>query len=112
MKQLSIDLGKQLKEDGMQRAVDHANAVHSDWSERAYNFLKGYIQKNAMFMSEDVRYASQGIVPSPPSQRAWGHVIRRAAMEGLISKAGTKQVKNSKAHMANANVWKSLIVKH
>lgn len=111
MKQLSMDLGKKLKEDGMKRAVDHANAVHKEWSEVAYDFLKGYIEINPMFMTEDVRFASQGIVPSPPSQRAWGSVIRRAAVEGIIFKAGTKSVKNGKAHMAFATVWKSLIVK-
>lgn len=109
--QLNLDLSRKLKNEGMQRAVDHANAVNKDWSEKAYAFLKEFIQKNTMFMTEDVRYASQGIVPSPPTQRAWGSIIRRAAVEGLIIRATIKAVKNIKAHGANASVWKSL-VKH
>lgn len=44
MIQLSMDLSKKLKEDGMQRAVDHANTVTTGWSEKAYDFLKGYIK--------------------------------------------------------------------
>jgi hypothetical protein len=112
MIQLSMDLSKKLKEDGMQRAVDHANTVTTGWSEKAFDFLKGYIAINPLFMTEDVRYASQGIVPSPPSQRAWGYVIRRAVQEGLIFRHDIKPVKNIKAHRANASVWKSLIVKY
>lgn len=106
MIQLNMELGNKLREAGMAQAVDHANAVHQDWSEKAFEFLKVFIKSNPMFMTEDLRYASQGIVPSPASQRAWGSIIRRAALEGLIFRSGYGQVKNSKAHRANAGVWK------
>jgi hypothetical protein len=59
-------------------------------------------------MTEDIRaYAEKekGFV-APSSQRAWGGPICRAKNEGLIEAVGTKQVKNPKAHSANATVWR------
>lgn len=111
MIQTQIDFSKQVTQRGIQQAVDHANAVHKDWCDIAFDFLKGYIEINPMFMAEDVRFASQGIVPIPPTQRAWGGIIRKAASMNLIKSNGQKQVKNVKAHMAFATEWRSLIVK-
>jgi hypothetical protein len=105
MIQTQIQFGKQLKERGMQKAVDHANQVHTDWSEKAFEFLKSFIIEHKKFLAEDVRYYSAGKVPEPPSQRAWGSVIVRAAKAGLIRRVGYEQVKNVKAHRANASVW-------
>lgn len=96
----------------MQRAEDHANKVHPDWSAKAYDFLLGYAEINSEFMAEDVRLAGQGLVPEPPSKRAWGSVIRRAAVNGIIRRLGFRSVKNAKAHSAPCGVWKSLITKH
>jgi len=110
--QVPIDFGRENMLNGIQAALNHANAVHTNWSDQAYQFLKKYIESNTEFMAEDVRNASVGIVPQPPSLRAWGGVMRRAIMEGLISKAGIKTVKNIKAHRANANSYKSERVKH
>ena len=111
MIQTQIDFSKKATEEGIKKALDHANAVSENWGEVAYDFLKGYIEINPMFMAEDVRFASQGVVPSPPSQRAWGGIIRKAAEAGLIRSNGQKKVKNAKAHMAFATEWLSLIVK-
>lgn len=111
--QTQIDFGKKLAEAGMKAAEINANARHHGWSEKALEFLKGYAEINPIFLAEDVRFASQGIVPSPPSQRSWGSIMVQAAKEGWIyNKEGeTRKVKNSKAHRANANVWRSRIVK-
>lgn len=103
-------IGSALRDQGIERAERKANAMHKDWSETAYDFLKGYIKINPVFQVEDVRYASQGVVPSPKSQRAWGGIIRRAAKEGLIFRAGYKNVKNILAHRTPAAVWKSVII--
>ena len=93
----------------MQRAEDHANQMVDSWSEHAYRFLVSYINSHFYgyeFMVEDVRQAALLIVPSPPSQRAWGSVILRAAKSGLIACAGYRRVKNIKAHCTPATVWK------
>lgn len=103
--QLNIDYSRQARDKGIEQAEKHANQVHTDWSERAFEFLKSFIETNKKFLAEDVRFHSIGKVESPPSQRAWGSVIVRAAKEGLIRRVGYEQVKNVKAHRANASVW-------
>jgi hypothetical protein len=92
---------------GIQKAIDHANAVNKDWQTKAFDFLTEYIKTNRIFMVEDVRFASQSIIPSPPSQRAWGAVIRKAVKDGLIEQNGYQKVKNVNAHSTPAAVWKT-----
>lgn len=104
--QFDIQRARERRDTGMQRAVDHADAVTPSWSDRAYEFLVEYVKSHPVFMVEDVRYASQGIIPAPPSARAWGAVVTRAAKAGLIYQDGFKKVKNVKAHSTPAAVWK------
>jgi hypothetical protein len=108
---LQREIDFKITADAIQRGVDHADKVHGNWSDQAYEFLKGYAEINPVFMVEDVRNASQGIVPEPPSKKAWGGVIRKAAHNGIVFKAGYRTVKNVKAHHTPASVWKSTIVK-
>lgn len=105
-KVFDVPTGLQLRDIGIQKAVDHADAVHDGWSDKAYSFLLNFIKSSREFMTEDIREAAIGIVPEPLSNRAWGSVVLKAARNGLIYKSGIVQVKNPKAHMANANVWK------
>lgn len=105
--QLPIRFGAQLRNSGMNQAETHANHLHHGWSHEAYSFLEGYARINPTFMAEDVRTASAGVVPPPPSKRAWGAVIVRAAKAGIITSLGTRKVKNPRAHCANATLWKS-----
>jgi hypothetical protein len=93
------------RDGGIQRAVDHANYTNDGWSDAAYSFFLSYITRHQSFMTEEVRAASYGIVPEPPSLRAWGAVIVRAAREGLIRRIGYQQVKNANAHMTPAALW-------
>jgi len=96
-----------LRDAGIKRAVDHADKKNADWSKKAYSFLKEFIYLyDADFMGEDVRTSSAGIVPVPPSKRAWGSVILKAAKDGLIEKIGYQVTTNPKAHRAIATVWK------
>lgn len=104
--QQAIDFtGKELMEQGMARAIAHAEAIEPMWSDTAYQFLLKFAATGNEFMAEDVRAASQGIVPPPPSMRAWGGIIRRAAKAGLITRIGYKSVINPKAHCALCSVW-------
>ena len=97
--------GEQLKINGIDQAVNHANQKSENWSESAFNFLSKFIKTKRIFMTEDVRMASKDIIPEPPSNRAWGGIIIRAKKAGLIRHNGYSQVKNPKAHQANASVW-------
>jgi hypothetical protein len=89
--QLSLPLGRKLRDTGM-----------------------GYAERNAKFMAEDVRFASQGLIENPPSQRAWGGVFARAAKKEIIHNNDDeyKPVKNANAHCTPAAVWKSLIYQY
>lgn len=100
-----IVTGETLRDKGIEKAIDYANKTYTCWSEQAFDFLLRYIQTVKEFMTEDMRKASVGIVPTPPSLRAWGGVIMRATKAGLIKKTGFKSVVNKKAHCANAGVW-------
>lgn len=100
--------GTELRDKGIEKAVEHANHVYTQWSEKAFDFLLKYLQTAQEFMVEDVRKASEGIVPSPPSLRAWGGVIVRAAKANLIKKIGFRNVTNAKAHCTPASVWEKI----
>ena len=97
--------GEYYRDRGMEKALSHADLITEKWSERAYNFLRDYMRYSTVFMTEDVRAASKGLVPEPPSNRAWGAVIMRAIREGRIRRIGFQAVKNAKAHCTPAALW-------
>lgn len=97
--------GKDLRDAGIRKAINHANKKDNNWSEKAYNFLINFIRSNSEFMVEDVRKASDGVVDEPPSLRAWGSIIVRASKEKLIKRVGFRNVSNAKAHATPASVW-------
>lgn len=99
---------RELRDDGMQRAVDHANHVEPGWQERAVGYVKAFALVRREFMCEEARrYAeAQGIGP-PPDKRAWGAVMMKCARMGLIEKIGLGYAKDPKVHMNPASVWRS-----
>jgi len=104
-KQLNLFSGQHLRDVGMQRAMQHANNKIDSWTCKAYKFLLSYIQTNKVFMCEDVREASKGIVESPPNNRAWGGIFAKAAKLHIIKRKGFKNVANAKAHCTPATLW-------
>ena len=101
-----INNGTQLRDKGINQAIDNADDTHERWSEKAYKFLINWIKTQYEFMTEDVRLASEKEIPIPPSNRAWGGIILRASRAGLISRVGFSNVKNAKAHRTPATVWR------
>ena len=101
-----INNGAELRDKGIKKALDNANNTHDKWSDKAYDFLLKYIKYQNQFMTEDVRIASEKAIPKPPSNRAWGSVILKAAKSGLINRVGFANVKNAKAHKTPASVWR------
>jgi hypothetical protein len=108
-KQLNLFDGPTLRDAGIEQAVQHANEVTPQWSDMAFDFLRWYAGVKNEFMVEDVRRAAEGIVPEPPSTRAWGGVVVRVARAGWIRRKGFAQVTNPKAHCATATVWEVTI---
>ncbi len=96
------------KEEGMLQSITTANTEISKWSMKAYETLVEFIANNRSnkFMAEDARrYAEEKGLPIPPSKRAWGAIILKAAKDGLIKKNGHAAVTNVRAHRAFASVW-------
>lgn len=100
--------GQILRDEGIKMSVENADKTIKNWSEKAYDFFINYIKDKEFFMTEDVRVASEDLLETPPSNRAWGAVTVRAKKEGLIESAGFSAVKNPKAHSTPATLWKVL----
>lgn len=105
------------KEKGIKQAIDHANQVHPDWSELAYNkallallHLRTTYDKK-YFSIEDVREVIRICllpIPEPPTKRAWGSVTLRLIREKKIEKVGYAPTKSRTAHNAIAAIYKVL----
>jgi hypothetical protein len=112
IKQLSIldqiAEGERLRDAGIKTALDHANAVSPDWSERALNLVRDFLKYHrGEFMVEDLRsYAAmQDNFPLPTNARSWGGIIKKAEKEGLVRRLDFSATKNPKAHRTPASVW-------
>jgi hypothetical protein len=94
MTQLSIDFARARRDDGIQRAGDHAG---DRWRRGARGYLLEYLATHAgPFMAEDVReLADARGFEAPPDGRAWGQVFQAAARERLIVKVGYAPAKSS-----------------
>ena len=107
--------GAQLRDDGITRAVEHADRVTDAWSNTAYwialRFMADRMRSGTrQFMIEEVREYSKDILPEPPSRRAWGAIATRLVKEGKISRVGFRSVKNPRAHCAPCSVWEIVSV--
>lgn len=109
---LSFATGRDLRDAGIERALENANEQIDNWSDIAYSALQVFValHPDQTFMAEDVRnYAYDHLaIPYPPHCRAWGGVMLRASRQGLIRKVGVEPVKTPSNHMANAAVWEKV----
>jgi hypothetical protein len=69
---------------GIKYAGLHADDAVTDWMKRATQCLRDYPEQK--FMTEELRaYAYETGLPKPPSERAWGAVIKEARKARLIT---------------------------
>lgn len=76
------------------------------WSAMAYAFLLNYIKSHDTFTIENVRLASEGIIPVPKELRSWGAIALVAKRSGLIERTDYEESNNTKAHNALVSFWK------
>lgn len=99
-----------LRDEGIDRAVAHADQVLPRWADKAYEALCCFLEvtlKTDQFNSEPViEYAYSIGVPKPPDGRAWGGVFMRAARAGLIVKVGYGPTRNPKHHKDISALWR------
>ncbi len=101
---------EQLRDAGMQQAIDHADSEAPAWGERAFRFVKAFATMNLRITSEGARkYAERCGLPFPPDKRAWGAVMIRAARAGLIAKIGYTTALDPKVHCNPVTLWESKV---
>lgn len=103
-------LTKEATEQGIQKAIDGANAAVEGWSETAFGYLLEYVKligPGGRFTNEQFRVWCSGNknFTAPHSARAFGDVIRKAAKEKLISIECIVKTQSRTAHNANAALW-------
>lgn len=101
-----MSTGAELRDQGIERAADHAERVREGWKDMAFSAFHEYAKVNTDFTTEQVRLASPQ-VPEPPDKRAWGHVALRAAREGVVEKIGVVKAVNPKVHCMYVTLWGS-----
>lgn len=93
---------------GMLRAARHAEDVHPNWNDQAYEFLFRFARGRKEFISEDVSDASKRVdFPQPTTDRAWGSVYRRACRNDVIIQVGTGR--SRRRHASICPRWGSLV---
>jgi hypothetical protein len=104
--------GELLRDEGMARALDHAERETFLWGMRATQLLRAYAKNHCRFPTEDVvKFAERTNFPLPPEPRAWGAIIRMAVKAGLLRPYGYTRSKNARAHCRPVQVWESNIYK-
>ena len=80
------EIARQRGTDGMQRAADPATR---EWQDKAVGYVRLYAVVHAEFLAESARaMAEHDGLPVPPSKKAWGAVMQRAAREGIVERIG------------------------
>lgn len=107
------DDARAARDAGIQQAADHAEEVHHDWGELAFEALRvfaaGKRASGQVFTSEQVRSSiAAAAVPAPPHLRAWGSVFQRAARERLIEKVGVTHSAAAHCHLSYVAQWKAV----
>jgi len=105
--------GAQARDEGMMRALDHAERLDDEWPDRAYGFLCRYARAHEYFTIEEMTAEADRLgYGSPADGRAWGGVVRRAAAchdsLAIIQNTHTTRPR-LKGHGAPGPVWYSLV---
>lgn len=105
----SLEIARAEAEDGMQRALAHAEEQVPTWGDQALEFLKRYAEKRDVFPGWFVTREAELLqaVPTPPTLKAWGAAFKRAAALGYIKRTG--YAPDPHRHASPCPVWSSLI---
>lgn len=80
-------------------------AAPDEWKQRAWEWLKGYLEDHAEFFPDDVWAAG---LEAPPERRAFGPLVQRAARDGWIVKTDRTRPRTL-GHATPAAVWRSTL---
>lgn len=106
---LTLPEARARRDDGISRAIDHAEAVKAGWRKDALELFRRHALTHEVFLTEDVREANPGFhVPPECDERAWGQVARDAIKHGYVERAGFAPAKSS--NCSAKVMWRSLIL--
>lgn len=98
----------QNENEGIEQAVDHADQVSPGWSDRAFEMVKRYPNVLPFFVQDLREWAHDNGLEDPPSNRAWGGVIKRANHAGLVKFVEYKPKPHEGQHNQPAAVWQKI----
>ncbi len=99
--------GRDLAEEGMARAEDHAERVEPKWGAQAYDRFTAYCANGGYVTVEAIKaWAYDTGLPKPPAEGAWGAVTRRAVRDGVIVFHEFTESQNASQHMKPVRVWR------
>lgn len=103
-----------LRDEGLTRAVDHAERVDPGWKDKVWNLFERWIAKKPIgfkFLLEDFRTDVEKFskLDSPPSKRAYGFIPAKAARLNLIQQVGTQKVKKQRCSYGKCCVLGKII---
>lgn len=108
MTTLNREIAEQGAVAGMVMAASHADRETEDWSKEAMSYFRLFaaMNKGKSFLTEEVRsWAEKMGFETPPDNRAWGFVARRAATEGVVRKLGYAAQKSVTCHGSPKTLW-------
>jgi hypothetical protein len=95
--------------EGIARSLDAAERRDEEWPERALGFIHRYALSHAEFTVEEMTAEAGRLgYGSPADDRAWGSIVRRAAIRGFIRNTHTTRPR-VKGHGSPGPVWQSLV---
>jgi hypothetical protein len=105
----AAEQAKARRDDGIHRAVSHADQVTPGWSDQAFQISAMYLSglnAGSETTSEAIRlHAERAGLSDPPDTRAWGAVLLRLAKANKIKKLGWTTAQDPKAHCRPITLW-------
>lgn len=103
---LDIEKSRLARDEGIEKAIAHADKVIYNWGYKAYLLLQEFIKTKHEFLVEDFRlYCEQQKLETPPDNRAFGGIILKAKRAGLVMSLRYESCKNKIGHRHPVSVW-------
>jgi hypothetical protein len=96
------------RDEAIQRAVDHAEAVEPGWANRATELLLEYLAHTRQpFTTLELRHWALGTHGfAGVTNWAWGSVMAKARKAGIIEQVGTREVGDATSHLKVSPLWR------